>query len=197
MSVRGLYRGASQKGFATPTNAPIRVDDTTQKIYVNTGGSGSTETELRTVVGATPIVVTAATVTLGATHKGRATLFNRAAGIVATLPAATGSGDIYEIILIATATGATTIAVPNATDYMIGTAVLFQDGGDTVVGFATANTGTVATESDTLTLFATGNTTGGIKGAKVVFRDIATAIWQVEYISDAGGTEVTPFSAGV
>lgn len=196
--IRSLHRGPVQKGFATGSSAPIRVDDTTSKIYVTAGGAGSTaEVEVRTVIGATPIVVTAATVTLGATHKGRATLLSRAAGIVATLPVATGSGDAYELIVLTTFTGAASVVVPNATDYMIGTALLFQDGGDTTVGFATANTGTVATESDTVTLFATGNTTGGFKGARVIFRDIAAAIWQVEYISDAAGTEATPFSAGV
>lgn len=196
--IRSLHRGPVQKGYPTAASAPIRVDDTTGKILVNTGGPGSVvEVEVRTVVGATPIVITAATVTFGPTHKGRVILFNRAAGIVATLPAATGSGDTYEAIVLATTTGTTTIAVPNSTDYFIGVATLYQDSGDTVVGFATANTGTVATESDTVSLFATGNATGGIKGARVLFRDIATNIWQVEYLSDAAGTEATPFSAAV
>lgn len=146
----------------------------------------------------TPVAITAATVTFYRdTHAGRPIYLNRAAGIVATLPAATGSGDVYRLIVGATTTGTTTVKVPNATDYMIGTATLYQDGGDTVVGFATANSGTVATESDTITLYVASNTTGGIKGAQIILTDIASAVWHVDYISDAGGTEATPFSATV
>ena len=65
------------------------------------------------------------------------------------------------------------------------------------MGFATANSGTVATESDTITLFVASNTTGGIKGAVIELEDVASAVWQVSYVSDAGGTEATPFSAAV
>lgn len=197
MPERGIVRAASQRGFATTTNAPVRVDTTTNKLMINSAGSGTTEVEVLDVNGNTPVSVTGATVTLGATHIGRTTVLNRAAGIVVTLPAATGTGAKYKLVIGTTFTGAASVVVPNATDYMIGTAVLFQDGGDTVVGFATANTGTVATESDTITLFATGNTTGGFKGAIVELEDIASAIWNVRYISDAAGTEATPFSAGV
>lgn len=150
-----------------------------------------------TVTGPVPISITDATVTFGATHVGRVIVFSRAAGIVATLPAATGTGSRYEVVIGATFTGAASIKAASASDYMIGTATLFQDGGDTVVGFATANSGTVATESDTLTLYAASNTTGGIKGARIVLMDIATAVWAVTYVSDAGGTEATPFSAAV
>lgn len=146
----------------------------------------------------TPVAITAATVTFSQeTHGGRPIYLNRAAGIVATLPPALGTGDVYKMYVGATTTGTTTVKVPNATDYMIGVATLYQDAGDAVIGFATANTGTVATESDTVTLFATGNTTGGIKGAVLELTDLATAVWSVQYVSDAGGTEVTPFSAAV
>lgn len=148
--------------------------------------------------GVAAVAVTASTLTVtAALHAGRTIYLNRAGGIVTTLPAATGSGNKYRFIVGATFTGTATIAVPNATDYMIGVATLFQDAGDTVVGFATANTGTVATESDTITLFVASNTTGGIKGAVVELEDVANAVWHVHYVSDAGGTEATPFSAAV
>lgn len=147
----------------------------------------------------TPATVTASTVTLGPTHANRTTTFNRAAGIAATLPAATGSGDKYEIIVLATFTAAATIAVANSSDYMIGVAQMGIDGGTFVPHqYPTANTGTPSTESDTISLFSgASNTAGGIKGARVYLQDIAANIWAVLYISDAGGTEVSPFSAGV
>lgn len=139
-----------------------------------------------------PVEITAATVTLDReTHGNRAILFNRAAGIAATLPAATGTGDVYKIYVSATFTGAASVAVANATDIMRGTAVLFADAGDAVVGFNTA------AASDTVDLFETGNTTGGMIGAKLELVDLASGVWGVQYISDAGGTEATPFSATV
>lgn len=130
-------------------------------------------------------------------HAGRVVTLNRAAGIAVTLPAAIGSGDVYKFVVGTTFTGAASIAVASGTDYMIGTATLYADGGDTVVGFATANTGTVATESDTISLFGTANAQGGIKGEIVELMDIASAVWHVRIVSDAGGTEASPFSAAV
>ena len=42
-----------------------------------------------------------------------------------------------------------------------------------------------------------GTTTGGITGARCKVIDIAANLWHVEVISDASGTEATPFSATV
>lgn len=179
--------------WTPPDQATINVVDTTaaqtltNKTLTNPSISGNT-----------PVNETTSTLTItAALHANRVVTLNRAAGIAVTLPAATGTGDKYTFVVGTTFTGDAGIAVPNATDYMIGTALLLQDAGDTVVGFATANTGTVATESDRIDLFDTGNTTGGIKGAVVELIDIATAIWSVRYVSDAAGTEATPFKVAV
>jgi hypothetical protein len=156
-------------------------------------------TSVRNLTTQAPVSVTASSVSLtSALHANRPVLFNRAGGIAATLPAATGSGDIYNIIILATFTGAATIAVVDSTDYMIGTAIMGIDGGTNVPHlYPTANTGTLATESDTVSLFGAANSQGGFKGAHVLLTDVATDIWQVRYVSDAGGTEATPFSAAV
>lgn len=194
--IRSITRRPTLPGYATDGSAPFYVDSDDNKIKVVPAGSGTTEIEI--LQSYAPVAVTAATLAVTkALHANKTVYLNRAAGIVSTLPAATGSGDKYRFVVGATFTGAATIIVPNATDYMVGTAVLFQDGGDTVVGFATANSGTVATESDTITMFVASNTTGGIKGAIIELEDVASAVWAVKYISDAGGTEATPFSAGV
>ena len=108
-----------------------------------------------------------------------------------TLPAATGTGDKYTIILGATITGAATIKVASAADTFVGTAMLLVDGGDTVVGFVAAAT------DDTVDLLGTANSTGGIIGAVYEFWDVASGKWAVRIVSDAGGTEATPFSATV
>lgn len=124
-----------------------------------------------------------------ADHEGQTVTLNRAAGIAVTLPASTGTGSKYRFVVGTTFTGSATIKVANASDVMAGTAILFQDAGDTVVGFATGAT------ADTITL--DGSTTGGLKGAHVMLEDVALNLWHVHYVSDASGTEATPFSATV
>lgn len=114
---------------------------------------------------------------------------NRAAGMALTLPAATGSGVQFDIVVGTTFTGACTIKV-TGNDVMKGFAILGLDGGDTCSFFATA------ADTDTIT-FAADNTTGGIAGARVTLKDIAADTWAVEVFSDAAGSEATPFSATV
>lgn len=132
-----------------------------------------------------------ATITADA-HVGQRLAMSRAAGgVTATLPAATGSGNRYEFLVqTALTSGNYIVRVANATDTMIGTALLFADGGDTTVGFAA-----VAGTSDTITL--SGTATGGVPGAYIVADDIASGLWHVRVVSDASGTEATPFSATV
>jgi hypothetical protein len=145
-----------------------------------------------------PSSITAATATLTAADANKTILLNRAAGIAVTLPAASGSGNFYRLVVQATFTGAASVAVANANDYMIGVAQMGIDGGSFVPHqYPTANTGTVSTESDTISLFGTADSQGGFKGAVVELQDIAANIWLVKYVSDAAGTEATPFSAAV
>lgn len=139
-----------------------------------------------------PVNCTASALTLDkATHAGRVVTLNRAAGIAVTLPAATGSGDVYTLFVGTTFTGASTVKVANASDSMLGTAVLFADGGATVVGFA------AAANDDTIDMLGTSNSTGGLVGEWITLTDVAANLWGVQIVSDAGGTEATPFSATV
>lgn len=140
--------------------------------------------------------VTASTLTVvPELHAGKTITLNRAAGVTCTLPAATGSGDVYEFLTGTTVTSnANIVKVANATDTMTGSAILGQDAADTVVQFDA-----VSGTSDTISL--NGSTTGGIKGARITARDIkldgTNAIWLVDVFSTATGTEATPFSATV
>lgn len=126
---------------------------------------------------------------LSSTSDRKTITLNRAAGTALVLPAASGSGIEFNIIVGTTFTGAATIKV-TGNDVMKGYAILGLDGGDTCSFFATAAT------SDTITFTAT-NTTGGIAGARVKLIDIAADTWFVEVISDAANDEATPFSATV
>lgn len=133
---------------------------------------------------------TAATLTLTPdAYAGQTIVSDLAATQTITLPAATGSGNRYRVVVNTTKTGDLVIEAANATDIMKGTAVLLADGGDTVVAFATA------ADTDTVTL--DGSTTGGIAGALVELTDIKSGVWHVRVESDASGTEASPFSAAV
>jgi hypothetical protein len=131
--------------------------------------------------------ITTATATLSsAAHAGRTVTLNRAAGIAITLPAATGSGDVYRILVGTTFTGDATITCAG-TDTLVGQALLGADGGDTVLHFQSAPGNKIIT-------FTATNTTGGIAGAWVDLVDAVSGRWTVRIISDAAGTEATPFS---
>lgn len=134
--------------------------------------------------------VTAATLTVtNETHAGQVITLNRAAGITATLPAAVGNGARYRFVVGTTFTGNGIVQVANASDVMCGNATVFQDGGDTMVGFEAGAT------ADTITL--NGTTTGGLRGADIEVIDIATNLFFVNVRTAATGTEATPFSAAV
>jgi hypothetical protein len=180
-------------GFAVGARgSEVQVISQTGQLYQQGTAITATAAEINRAcdVSARIVDVTGSTLAVAsATHEGKIITLNRAAGIAVTLPAATGSGDKYTFVVGTTFTGAGTIKV-TGNDIMIGTAILFADGGDTVVAFATAAT------SDTIT-FAADNSTGGIAGAYVELVDIKADTWFVKYVSDAAGTEATPFSATV
>lgn len=121
---------------------------------------------------------------------GKVTTINAAAGLTATLPAATGSGAEYRFFIGTTVTSNNVIIqVANANDTMSGVAILGQDAGDTIVLFETAST------TDTITL--NGSTKGGILGDFIQLIDVAANKWYVKVVGSATGTEATPFSAAV
>ena len=134
------------------------------------------------------VTVTDATVTItDDAHVGQRVVFNRAAGVTATLPAATGSGNRYEFIGAIDATGDQIIQV-TGNDTMAGIAYLGNDS-------AGASCFYTAADSDTITL--NGGTKGGLKGWRVICDDIAADTWSVLVMSEASGVEATPFSAAV
>lgn len=122
-------------------------------------------------------------------HSGRIIKLNRAAGITVTLPAATGTGNVYKFFVETTVTGDYIIKVADNTDTMAGQAIILQDAGDTLVAFEAGAT------ADTITL--NGDTSGGLKGASVILQDVSSNLWWVQVVTAATGTEETPFSATV
>lgn len=134
---------------------------------------------------ATSLTITAAT------HGERiVTLSHTAAESTVTLPAATGTGNIYRFVVAAVNTNNHKIQVANATDVFEGRALMLQDSANTVVGFESG------ASDDTITL--NGTTTGGAAiGDYVEFIDYASGKFAVRAELTGTGTEVTPFSAAV
>jgi hypothetical protein len=119
-------------------------------------------------------------------------------GSVATLPAATGSGIRLRFLVTVLATSNShKIQVANASDFIIGMLTqLSDDAPPTVKGWAAANSGTVATNSDTITLNR--STTGSdTVGEYLDLEDVAANTWAVSGLLSGTGTEATPFTAAV
>jgi hypothetical protein len=143
-----------------------------------------------------PVVVSGTTLTLSAdAHDSKFVVLTSLSGCTITLPAATGSGAHFNIIVGATLTsGSVVLQVASATDYLRGQAYTFVT--TTASTFGTANTGTVSTESDTITFNRT--TTGlGTIGDYIEVVDIGAAIWAIEADYASSGTAATPFSVAV
>ena len=129
-----------------------------------------------------------ATLTLtAAAHAGKVIKLNQAAGVAITLPAATGTGNVYRLFTsVALSSNSVTIKVANSTDVMAGVAT---------VAATASGTFPTAASSDTITFNAT--TQGGLLGSYVEIEDIASGVFRVMVHSVGTGTAVTVFSATV
>jgi hypothetical protein len=143
-------------------------------------------------------VAAGSTKTLTVAANNRQTIkLDTATGSVVTLPAATGSGAKFKFLVTVKATSNShVIQVANASDFMIGTIEGVSDDPATVKGWIAANSGTVGTNSDTITLNR--STTGSVSvGEWIEVEDVAANTWLVTGMITQSGTEATPFSAAV
>lgn len=120
-------------------------------------------------------------------HAGRPIVVDRAAGSTLTLPAATGSGLHFRIMLQTTITSNSLVVQVVGDDVMVGHANLLNSAANEVFAAGASD--------DTITM--NGSTTGGIAGAVIDLLDIEADTWFVRVESQATGTEATPFSAAV
>lgn len=125
-------------------------------------------------------------------HAGKVIKLDTAAGSTVTLPAATGTGAVYEFVVSVLATSNShVIKVANSTDAMQGIILTADDTGTSVEWYAA-----VAGTSDTITLNRT--TTGSVTvGEKIKITDFASGRFQVEGVISNTGSSATPFSATV
>jgi hypothetical protein len=133
---------------------------------------------------------TASTLTVTeADHDGKTVVLDLAAGIAVTLPVAS-AGLKFRFVVKTTFTGAASIKSVAGTDIMIGHALMGNDTNDSVVDWQSL----AASTNDTIDLFGTANSTGGIAGQVVTIEGLAANLWYVEIRGDAAGTEASPFS---
>ena len=192
-SVHGRRLGLDVRDYLIVGGAGLVIDNNGTPVEIG-------RDELASLVSGSREVLAGATLTLTkAAHNGKTILLDQLAGSVVTLPAATGSGAKYRFkVHILATSNSHKIQVANNTDFFVG--LLFGtrvDSGNAVLGFAAANSGTVATNSDTITLNRT--TTGSVtKGEWIEVEDVAANTFAVcGQLSATGAAFATPFSAAV
>ena len=115
-------------------------------------------------------------------HLGVTVFLSSATGAI-TLPAATGSGNTYFIVVTLASTAATITAA--GSDKIAGVAVMGTAAGTAPNAFSIAVGTTVSLN---------GTTKGGVIGTTLQFTDVAPAVWIVEANMIGSGTPVTPFT---
>jgi len=135
-----------------------------------------------------PVSISASTTLDPDIHGNTVTSLNAAAGLTVTLPAASGSGMVYDIFVGTTVTSNSyVIQVASASDVIQGGLGVSTDAAGVVI--PTAST------SDTITM--NGSTTGGLIGSNLRLKDVASGVWSVSGVLLSTGVEATPFSAAV
>lgn len=132
-----------------------------------------------------------ATVTLTAAQSGSTVLFDRAAGIVYTLPAPAVGLNFSFIATVSVTTNSYKVITDTGTTLLIGSV----DGVDTdSTNAVAAYTGNGTTHIAVTQAAASSNATGGLQGSQVNVRCVSTTLWQVSGTVLQAGTAATPFA---
>lgn len=187
----GVYRGVTQDNVTINQGTLYSVNLVTPSI----GGTtlAATAAEINAVADVSTRLVSATAATLAVTvadHSDKVIVLNRAAGVTATLPAATGSGAVFRFTTGTAVTSNNNIVkVADNTDVMSGSIYVTDQAAGTGTEFSTTTT------SDTVTM--NGTTSGGLAGGILTLIDVAANLYAVHGNVIATGVEVTPFSATV
>lgn len=135
-------------------------------------------------------VACGATCTVTAANAGETVLLNQAAGSVATLPVAAGTGNTYKFVVSVTVTSnADKILAASTSDALTGTEIGWT--GSTAKVFSCGASSTHAIQMP----FAGTQPQGGFQGDVFTYTDIGTNLWLVQGVYQAGATPTTPCSA--
>lgn len=135
------------------------------------------------------VATTATTLSISAaSHAGKMVVINSASPIAVSLPAATGTGNVYKFKFGVAATGTSSTIAANGSDVIEGLAIVHTT--DTLV--QASSWATTATSDK---VEANGTTKGGVPGDTWVFVDAESAVWQVNGVIAQTGSVASPFSA--
>lgn len=130
-----------------------------------------------------------ATASLSENQSGSTVLFDRAAGIVYTLPAAASVGTKYNFVVSTTITSnAAKIITGVGTELLIGSLVNIDTDTSNAVAAWTAN------GSTHVAISMNGTTTGAISGTNFVVEKVSSTQWVVKGTVHGSGTVATPFA---
>ena len=130
-----------------------------------------------------------ATRTLNANESGSLVKFDRAAGIVYTLPTAPTPGTYFDFVVETTITSnAAKIITGAGTELLTGAYVNCDTDTSNAVAIFSGNGSTHVAVS------MNGTTTGAIKGTKLRFTCLSSTLWTVEGIVFGSGTVATAFA---
>ena len=130
-----------------------------------------------------------ATRSLNATESGSTCLFDRAAGIVYTLPVAPTVGTHFDFIITTTITSNSAKVITGAgTELLIGGYVNVDTDTSNAVAAFTGN------GSTHIAVTMNGTTTGGILGTKLRFTCLSSTRWMVEGFVQGNGVVATAFA---
>lgn len=130
-----------------------------------------------------------ATRTLNETESGSTCLFDRAEGIVYTLPTAPKVGTHFDFVITTTITSNSAKVITGAgTELLIGSLTSVDtDSSNALVGF-------VGNGSTHIAVTQNGTTTGGVLGTKIRFTCVSATRWIVEGNLLGSGVVATPFA---
>lgn len=173
--------------FTTPTIAGATLSGTIAGGTFT--GTTLTNPTINGAVSKSTITPAGATIALTSANAG-IVLLNTAAGSVATLPAATGSGIKYLfVVTTAITSNAHKILAASSADFVCGIAVGHVAAGTTLTFSA------VSTTMHSIQMPFTGTIpSGGNIGDWFEVTDVATNLWAVEGMYLSGTTSTTPFS---
>lgn len=127
-----------------------------------------------------------ATATLTAAQTGSAVLFDRAAGIVYTLPAPAVGMYFDFITTVSITSNAAEVDTDSGSTFILGQ----------VINAVAAGTNTIfyANGTSHVKISSNGTTSGGLKGGSFRMTAVSATVWEINGIVNGSGTIVTPFA---
>lgn len=128
-----------------------------------------------------------ATATLTAAQSGSTVLFDRAAGIVFTLPAPAVGLCFLFVVTVSVTSNAHEVDTDAGTTFITG-------GVAAIPNSATSANSFIANGTSHIKISSNGTTTGGLKGSSFTMTCISSTVWAINGMVMGSGTLATPFA---